>query len=63
MGKITIKEISTQAIRDMKGKSLIELFTLLKPETNEVNKFYNSIIHSVISAIQQTISTDSLMVR
>jgi hypothetical protein len=58
-----IAQISTRAIRDMRGKSLVEMYQLIKPETNGVNRFYNSIIHSVISAIQKTLTTEVLTLR
>lgn len=58
-----ISEISSKAIRDLRHKTLAEMYQLVKPETNEVNKFYNAIIHSVITATQKAISAESLMVR
>lgn len=55
--------VSTQAISDMKGKSLPQLFQLIKPETDSMNRFYNSIVHNVIHAIQEVIGTDYLITR
>jgi len=60
--QLKISEISTQAIKDMRGKSLAEMYQLIKPETDEATNFYNSIIHNVISATQKELSTEDLTI-
>ncbi len=56
-----IAQISSRAIRDIRGKSLAEMYQLIKPETTEATKFYNSIVYNVISSTQKVLSTESLI--